>query len=283
MAALGPAMAVALALSAQAAAAAPFSHLERIAIAGYSGEAMEPFVSRDGRFLFFNTRNDPGGDTHIQWARRANDTIFRYLGPLPGVRSDALDAVPSMASGGRFCFVSTRSYFQTRGTVYCGQFDGAKVRDLALQTGLATARLGPIVFDVEIAADGQMLVYAEGDFNGGPAPVDAHLHMARLGPRGFEPWPEGDRILASTRGDGIEYAAALSAGGLELCYTHVEVGHLPAIDCATRTAADAPFGPPEPVAAITGFAEGPTLSADGHSLYVHRLIDGQFNLWRVSR
>lgn len=36
-----------------------FADPERVTIQGYDGDAMEPFLSRDGRFLLFNNRNDP--------------------------------------------------------------------------------------------------------------------------------------------------------------------------------------------------------------------------------
>jgi len=30
-----------------------------VTITGHSGDEMEPFISKDGRYLFFNNRNDP--------------------------------------------------------------------------------------------------------------------------------------------------------------------------------------------------------------------------------
>ncbi|MGZ6071876.1 MAG: hypothetical protein ACXWK8_11720 [Myxococcaceae bacterium] len=40
---------------------------------------------------------------------------------------------------------------------------------------------------------------------------------------------------------------------------------------------------PEQVTAAAGFVEGPTLSPDGRSLYFHRLENGTFKIWRVTR
>jgi hypothetical protein len=34
---------------------------------------------------------------------------------------------------------------------------------------------------------------------------------------------------------------------------------------------------------LDGFVEGPTLSNDGHALYFHKLVDGHFGIWRVTR
>ena len=37
------------------------------------------------------------------------------------------------------------------------------------------------------------------------------------------------------------------------------------------------------VAAITGFAEAPSISADGSTLYYHLLVDDQFDIESVTR
>ena len=39
-----------------------------VTIQGYSGDAMEPFITRDGRFLIFNIRNDPPERTDLFYA-----------------------------------------------------------------------------------------------------------------------------------------------------------------------------------------------------------------------
>ena len=36
-----------------------FGSRQRVSIRGYSDHAMEPFLTRDGRFLLFNNSNDP--------------------------------------------------------------------------------------------------------------------------------------------------------------------------------------------------------------------------------
>jgi len=63
---------------------------------GYHGDAMEPFVSTDGKYLFFNNRNDPATSTDLYFARRVNDTTFAFAGALAGANSPELDAVASM-------------------------------------------------------------------------------------------------------------------------------------------------------------------------------------------
>ena len=98
-----------------------------IKISGYSGSAMEPFISPDGRYLFFNNSNDPGVNTNLQFAERTGKLTFRYLGELPGVNSDVLDAVPSMDTAGHFYFTTVRDYGSTLNSLYTGEFDGKGV------------------------------------------------------------------------------------------------------------------------------------------------------------
>ncbi|NJN64367.1 MAG: hypothetical protein HC882_05415 [Acidobacteria bacterium] len=61
-----------------------FGAVERVTILGYDGDAMEPFITRDGRFLLFNNRNDPKIDTKLLVAERRDDVTFVYRGELAG-------------------------------------------------------------------------------------------------------------------------------------------------------------------------------------------------------
>src|SRR5271156_5547553 len=41
-----------------------FTNPEPVTIQGYTGDAMEPFVSLDGNYLFFNSSNSPPAGTY---------------------------------------------------------------------------------------------------------------------------------------------------------------------------------------------------------------------------
>jgi WD40-like Beta Propeller Repeat len=272
---------IGLAFVAAPASAAPKA--ERVVVEGYAGEAMEPFLSRDGRYLFFNTRNDPGANTNLHFAE-AVDGAFIYRGILYGTISYDLDAVATMSSANRFCFVSPRDYRRTRVSVLCGDFDGKQVNSTTPQQNLATERMGRLIFDVELAADGQTMVYAEGTFSGDAAPDEADLYEAKLGPRGFATEPGSNTFVAINTGD-LEYAPALSADGLELYFTRVTgiwPFRSPKIFRATRGTVEQPFGKPAKVEAIEGFVEGPSLAADG-TIYFHKKVGGRFEIWRLRR
>jgi hypothetical protein len=241
---------------------------------------MEPFVSRDGRFLFFNTRNDPGVNTNILFAEREG-AGWRYRGELAGTVSPELDGTPTMSAEGRFCFVSTRSYFKTLVTVYCGMFDGRQVLRVAPQAGLAGAKVGLLTFDVDVSADGRTMIFAEGIFSGGAVPDAADLHLARWTGQGYVRDVGGDRLFARINTPDLEYAPALSADGLTLYFTRMSgfwIFRSAQIHVARRAAVDQAFGTPELFTPADGFVEAATLTPDGAVLF-HKRVNDRFGLW----
>jgi hypothetical protein len=260
-----------------------FGELTPVMLQGYTGEAMEPFISRDGHFLLYNTRND-GPDPQLRFAERLDDVTFVDRGELPGAGSPALEGTPSMDSQGTLYFVSTRSYAQDLETVYRGQFDGTRVNDISEVSGLSRKQLGWIVFDVEVTSDGDTLWLAEGLFSGGAAPDSADLLLARGHAGAFARDPDGTRILAAVNSSALEYAPAIGADGLELFFTRADASAGTAsLWRAGRSDVHAPFGAPERILAASGFVEGPSLSPDGHVLYFHRNDGGRYGLWCIRR
>ena len=69
-----------------------FGLMQPVKIAGYSGDAMEPFLARDGCWLLFNRRNGPREQTDLMVAQRIDDRHFAFVGPLAVANSAALDA-----------------------------------------------------------------------------------------------------------------------------------------------------------------------------------------------
>jgi hypothetical protein len=54
---------------------------EPASIEGYDGSAMEPFISPDGQYLFFNNENDPRVNTNLHFAERTGKHAFRRREP----------------------------------------------------------------------------------------------------------------------------------------------------------------------------------------------------------
>ncbi len=266
-----------------------FSGPRPVEILGYSGSAMEPFVSRDGRFLLFNDFDEARGDKDLEWAERAGGGSFRYRGPIEGVNTRAVEGAPSLDRDGTLYFISTRSYDRTLSTVYRASFRNGRAGGVRLVPGLAEPRRGLVIFDAEISADGRRLYCAEGDFSGGGDPKSATIFVAERDRDGlgFTRLPQSGRLLANVNAGALQYAPSTSPDGLELYFTSVARDALDtpvfSIERATRPRTDAPFGKPRRITAITGFSEGPSISSDGLSLYYHRRVGRIFRIYRVTR
>lgn len=272
----------ALLLQAAVPAWAAYGSPRPVTIAGYEGDAMEPSLSRDGRILFFNNRNDPPERTDLHWAERIDDLHFRYRGPVAGANGPALDAVAAMSATGRFCFISTRSYFETLGSVYCGRWRNGRLTDVALQRDAAPRVPGRLVFDLELDATGATMIVADGVFSGRSVPDAADLRLARRRHGAYRLDPGADRLFAAVNTPAPEYAAALSADRLTLSFTRLE-GQTTSIWLARRISPEAAFDAPVRLSALTGFVEAATFTPNGRALYYHRLTDGRYAIWRAAR
>jgi Tol biopolymer transport system component len=262
-----------------------FGNAAPVTIRGYQGDAMEPFVTRDGKYLFFNDSNDPSVDTNLHWARRIDDVTFEYAGPVPGVNSPQLDGVPSIDAEGVLYFVSPRSYGSTLSTIYRARWRG-EVAEIALVPGISERVPGIVNFDVEVSADGDELVFVDGEFHRGdvvPRRADL-LHAFRRGDV-FVRDERSAALFAAVNTPALEYAAALSRDGSEMFFTRADPqrGVAPTIWRTGRASPTAAFGAPERVRAADGYVEGPSLSADGRTLYFHRRGPHGFSIFCIQR
>lgn len=263
-----------------------FSDPQDVAIRGYIGDAMEPFLSRDGGLLLFNNRNAAPQNTDLHWARRIDDLTFDYQGKIEGVNTPALEGTPSMDASGELYFVSTRSYATTASTIYRAHFDGGVAANPELVPGISRKTPGWVNFDLEISADGGTLVFADGWFGDKNFPQSASLVLASRVDGGFRRDPRSAAILAAVNATGVVYAPCLSADRCELFFTRVPVmraGARPAIFRSARPRADMPFEAPARIAAIADFAEGPTISPDGRRLYFHVKRGDRFLIRTIHR
>lgn len=259
-----------------------FANPEPVTIQNYSGDAMEPFISRDGHYLFFNTSNAPSVDTNLQYAERVDDVTFSYRGELSGANSPALDAVATMDRDGNFYFVSSRSYSETLSTIYRGRFSDGELSDVAIVEGLSKRKPGHVNFDVEVSADGDVLYFVDGVLDGGPLPKRADLAISVRRGTSFRRSHRSAKLLRNVNTSALEYAASVSADELELFFTRTDTAG-PAIFHASRTKPTKPFGQPVRVTAADGFVEAPSLSADGRSLYYHKREGDRSVIYRVTR
>ena len=259
-----------------------FHNPQRVVIQGYDGDAMEPFLSRDGRYLFFNNSNDSKVNTNLYWAERIDDLQFKFRGEIEGVNTPALEAVASLDRQGNFYFVSNRSYDQTASTLYRGKFAAGKLSSVELIPGVSLAKPGIVNFDAEISADGNTLYFVKSQFSMHGQPQWARILIARRKGDKFIRDEQSSTIMNLVNTGTLNYAPATTESQCELFFTRVTATG-PAVFVANRKAKGQPFQNVRRIASITGFVEAPTLSPDGLSLYFHRKENDHFVLYRVTR
>ena len=263
-----------------------FTNPQPVTIQGYSQDAMEPFISPDGNYLFFNNSNSLP-QTNLYYATRIDDVTFQFQGEIIGANATGLNAVASMDVNNIFYFVSTRSYSQTLSTIYSGNFSNGSLSNVAIVPGISKDKLGDVNFDQCISPDGSTLYFVDGVFNGGSVPQHASIAIAkRLVGDHFMRLKNSAKIMQKINTHGLNYAPDISKSGLEFFFTRIP-GQPPmpppVIYTATRASTSRPFGKPRKIEAITGFAEAPALSPDEKSLYYHENVNGTFVIQRVTR
>ena len=234
--------------------------------------------------LFFNNLNSPAVNTNIHYATRISNLLFEYQGEVAGVNTDSLEGVPSMDADGNIYFISTRSYFSNLSTIYRGIFTDGAVSEVVLVEEIHSTVIGDLIFDVEINPEGNTLYSVDGVYSGNSWPDSADFFIAVKNDGLFERLENSDEIFQNINTTDPEYAACISADGLEFFLTRLVIDGLQfSTYRAARNSVDEPFGIPKRIEAIDGFAEAPTLSPDENSLYYHKLVDDLFVIFRVTR
>jgi hypothetical protein len=273
---------------------------ERVKIEGYDSEkgAMEPFISRDGKTLLFNNATDAFGagtaDADLQYARRNSNGVFEYVGRVKGANSKKMDGAASLDDNNTLFFTSVRSYDSDRKTLYTGKFeDGMAENVKGIPGDISRNKRGELNMDGEITADGKELYFSDNTWDTTyNIPKSSNLVIAKRTNSGeFLRSSDSDRIMKNINTDDLEYAPATTADELTLYFTrarfHKAGGKLAGVETgiymATRKSKDAPFDPPVRLSTISGFVEGPTVTADGNELYFHRKDGNIYHLYRVVR
>jgi hypothetical protein len=263
-----------------------FANPELVTITGFNDHAMEPFVSRDGAYLFFNNFV-PQKD--LFYATFVDATTCEFQGAIDVLNTPAVEGAPSMDSANRFYYIGTSNYTPPLAydTLNVGTWNGSTVTGAAPLTGLAIPTPGLLNFDIEVSPDGATIYFNDGDFSGGNGfPDRATIAIAHDSGGGFVRDPDSATIMADINTEQLEYAPCISNDGLEFFFTRLDLVTLEtAIYRTTRARIGDPFAVPQLVSAISGFVEGPTLSPDERSLYYHKQdgATGQFQIYRVTR
>lgn len=260
----------------------------------------EPFVSRDGRLLFFNTaQHERNKDLHYaEW----QDGGWAYRGEIgPGINEPKnVQGNPTMDRHGSFLFIDSG----VKTMVRAGRFrpESGRLEGVYEVTGVPPrhARLLAQELEgnmgVELASDGETLFFSRAtwELNGIALGriVGSDLLLARKQGDGFVyDEAEARRVLARVNTRDLEYAASISADGLELFFTRLPAAAIASgevrsrIMRASRASNAEAFGEPRVVEAIgtRDFVEGPSIAPDGRTLYYHKREGNKFRLYSVTR
>lgn len=264
-----------------------FTSPQKVTITGYSGNTMEPFLTRDGTILFFNNLNSAPENTNLHWSTRINDSTFQYKGELIGVNTPRLEAVATMDSQGIFYFVSDRDYNSTLASVFVTVFSNGSVGNALTVGGISRNLGGWLNFDVEVDASGEILYFVDGRFDQAGGPYEADFVMAGKTSTGFERFSNSAELFKNINTTDLEYAAGISKDNLEFYFTRVAApltsSSIPEIFRSRRNSLKDPFDAPTKIESITGFAEAPTVSPDGKILYFHKKVNGKFVIYLVRK
>jgi len=259
-----------------------WSEPQLFTVLGYPANELEqPFLSRDGQWLFFNSQNT-GPDTSLYYALILNSTFAQYMGPMGGEANEPsphLDAVPSMDVNYHFYWTSTRDYPSIIQNVMTGIFnDDGNVTMAYHLPGNIYFNISTdlwIVMDLEINANGSILFYVNGAFSipPGPTPVFSNISIAMKNEDGsFTEHPNAKNIMFSVNNlFGSQYLrfapSSFGDDGLELYFT-CEIPNSDTITglfVANRASLNDVFGEPRQVF-LSNDVNGEWLNPDGASI-----------------
>jgi len=262
-----------------------YDNPKKVRIIGYNSNAMEPFISRDGKYLFFNDKTK--GNKDIFYATHIDDFTFKFMGEVKGINTNEVDGVPSMDKDNNFYYVSTGEYKAPKfNTLYRGKFQDGEVTNIIALDELSIRKSGWLNMDAEISKDGNTLYSTINYFSGKLFPDNSTFFIANKQKDGsFKEAKNSKAIFKNINTDNfLEYAASISSDGLKIFFTkgNIKTKQLSSF-IATRSNKNAPFSKPEKLTAITGLSEAPAITDDEKLLYYHYLDGKYFSIYALTK
>ncbi len=268
-----------------------------VTINGLTFDAMEPSLSADGNYIFFNSIND-GITTSLYYATKVNDSTFTYIGALTGANqtiTPRLDAVASSDSINNFFWTSLRNFPTQFDNCFHGTFNGTDVINIGRLRGtFYVYTIGWLMMDAAINHSGDMLYYTNAYF--GPTysgcsgvPCIGKLGVAqKQNDSTFNKLSNSDGIMQNINDTNyVVYAPCISKNGLELYYTRFLKNNISLgtqICVSVRTNLADTFSLPSifhPYSTLT--PEATTLSSDQSKIYYHKKSGGLYKLFLCYR
>ncbi|MCK0114420.1 hypothetical protein [Gelidibacter sp. F63206] len=263
-----------------------------VIINGLSVDAMEPFISPDGNYLFFNNLND-GINTKLYYATKVNDSTFNFVRELTGANQSEtphLDAVADMDVNGNFYWTSTRNYPTELNNLFHGTFSFGNINDIGrVQGDFNMNTPGWLVMDHGISLDGQYLYFNNARFDDVNClgPCETTLGIAKkINAFTFSTLPNSTTILQNINDQNyIYYAPCISSDYLEFYYTRYLKGEITSntifeICIAVRSNPMTSFSVPKVLFSetISNLIEAPTLTVDKNIIYYHKKFDDSYKI-----
>jgi hypothetical protein len=259
----------------------------------------EPFVSRDGKFLFFNSGDrENHKDLHFAEWKRGH---WQYRGEVDDKVNTAkeVEGNPTMDASYNFFYIDSSTKTMVRKSHFY-PITG-KLGALRDEKGVPERVIKPFkrfvgTMGVEVSADGDTLYFSRATWQMrglslGPFEDSDILFSQRKEGKYLYDEAEAKRVMQYINTPDMEYAASISADGLELFFTRLSLADLKKgivhsqIMTARRSNRMEAFSKPQPIVAIGGddFVEGPSIAPDGRELYYHRRVGEKFRLYKVTR
>ena len=242
-----------------------FHSPQEVKLEGYDGHCMEPFISRDGQYLFWNNLNHSSVNTNLFFARRQSGPLhFKFGGEVAGVNTKKLDGVASMTAAGELFYTSLKSYKPKvghYGTLFHGPFADGKVERAKKVSGRVDQdKFGWLNMDCEITACGTEMYISSAWFQMyRPPPRKSNILRALRQKGGSYELVDDDEIMKNINTSCLEYAPCTSVDRLELFFSRTYIpswfgknkGKTQLLICrAVRASVDEPFGEVQLVGAI---------------------------------
>ncbi len=267
---------------------------QMLQIDGYDDDCMEPFITFDGNYLLFNNSNSAFTDTHIHICKRLKANHFKHLGLLSGSSSQGKDMAPSIDADGHLFFTSSRSYEKDGHSIYCGDFAEETLKNVALPNGdISPHKPFEINMDCDISRDGKTLILSRAHFANFLLPPDrSDLAVAEKENGTFSLNPQRQHVFLKLNTPALEYAPCLSADQLELFFTRASKKVKTntktfepdfRIMVARRKDCFSSFDEPARLAALNGFIEAPTITADKKEMFFHKKVGDKFRIFCAKR
>lgn len=259
----------------------------------------EPFESRDGLYLFFNTGQSQN-NKDLHYAQRDSQGQWAYRGEIgPGINTrKEVEGNPTMDQNYQLYFINSATdpmidhgrFNAQRGRMDDRQpLSGLPGKEVKLFQQTIHGNMG-----VEVSQDGNTLYFSRATWKLKGLKlgriIAADILFANKSDGRFEyDAALVKRIMTNINTPDLEYAESITRDGLTIFFTRLDAGYFregrlrSKIMMARRAGPGEPFGLPVMIESIgdQDFVEGPAISADGRYLLYHKLEGRKFRLFQI--